>query len=89
MKRHFLLICSVFALGSVSCNENRQTAAVETTQPAKPVTDSLVKRGEYSVKTLAANTTMTDEDVKAIYIYLKSIKPVNNAVPQPIAPDKM
>lgn len=34
-------------------------------------------------------TTMPDADVKAIYAYLKSIKPVKNLVPQPITPDKM
>jgi hypothetical protein len=34
-------------------------------------------------------TTMADADVKAIYAYLKSIKPVKNLVPQPITPDKM
>lgn len=32
---------------------------------------------------------IADEDLKAIFAYLKSIKPVNNAVPLPIAPDKM
>lgn len=31
-------------------------------------------------------TNMKDEDVKAIYTYLKSIKPVNNVVPAPIPP---
>ena len=30
----------------------------------------------------------TDEDLKAIYAYLMSIKPVHNQVPQPITPDK-
>ncbi len=34
-------------------------------------------------------TTMTDADVKAMFTYLKSIKPVKNLVPQPITPDKM
>ena len=34
-------------------------------------------------------TTMADADVKAMYAYLKSIKPVKNLVPQPITPDKM
>lgn len=33
--------------------------------------------------------TMADADVKAIFAYLKSIKPVKNLVPQPITPDKM
>jgi hypothetical protein len=33
--------------------------------------------------------TMPDTDVKAIYAYLRSIKPVKNLVPQPITPDKM
>lgn len=32
---------------------------------------------------------MTDQDLKAIYTYLKSIKPINNEVPQPTPPDKM
>lgn len=32
---------------------------------------------------------MSDADVKAIFAYLKSIKPVKNAVPAPITPDKM
>lgn len=30
----------------------------------------------------------TDEDLKAIYAYLMSIKPINNMVPQPTPPDK-
>ena len=34
-------------------------------------------------------TTMAETDVKAIFAYLKSIKPVKNLVPQPITPDKM
>jgi mono/diheme cytochrome c family protein len=34
-------------------------------------------------------TDMKDEDVKAIFAYLKSIKPVKNVVPAPIPPDKM
>ncbi len=29
---------------------------------------------------------MTDDDVKAIFAYLKTIKPVKNIVPEPIAP---
>jgi hypothetical protein len=29
---------------------------------------------------------MTDEDLKSIYAYLKTTKPVNNAVPQPVPP---
>jgi hypothetical protein len=29
---------------------------------------------------------MTDEDLKAIFAYLKSIKPIRNAVPQPVPP---
>jgi mono/diheme cytochrome c family protein len=32
---------------------------------------------------------MTDEDLKAIYAYLKTIKPIHNEVPQPTPPDKM
>ena len=31
----------------------------------------------------------TDLDLKAIYSYLMSIKPINNEVPQPTPPDKM
>ena len=31
----------------------------------------------------------TDEDLKAIYAYLMSIKPINNLVPQPTSPDKV
>jgi len=34
-------------------------------------------------------TSLTDEDVHAIFMYLKSIKPVSNIVPQPVSPDKM
>jgi hypothetical protein len=30
----------------------------------------------------------TDEDLKAMYAYLMSIKPIRNEVPQPIPPDK-
>ncbi len=30
----------------------------------------------------------TDEDLKAIYAYLMSIKPISNQVPQPTAPDQ-
>jgi hypothetical protein len=32
---------------------------------------------------------LKDEDVHAIFEYLKSIKPVNNIVPPPVTPDKM
>lgn len=32
---------------------------------------------------------MTDQDLKAIYAYLKTIKPIHNEVPQPTPPDKM
>jgi hypothetical protein len=32
---------------------------------------------------------MKDEDLKAVFAYLKSTKPVKNVVPSPIAPDKM
>lgn len=33
--------------------------------------------------------TASDEDLKAVFAYLKSTKPVDNVVPQPIAPDQM
>jgi hypothetical protein len=29
---------------------------------------------------------MTDDDLKAMFAYLKTIKPVKNSVPAPIAP---
>lgn len=32
---------------------------------------------------------MTDEDLKAIYTYLKTIRPIHNEVPQPTPPNKM
>jgi cytochrome c553 len=32
---------------------------------------------------------MEDADIKSIFAYLKSLKPVKNIVPQPITPDKM
>lgn len=32
---------------------------------------------------------MTDQDLKAIYAYLNTIKPIHNEVPQPTPPDKM
>lgn len=32
---------------------------------------------------------MKDEDLQAIFAYLKSCKPINNVVPQPISPDKL
>jgi hypothetical protein len=31
----------------------------------------------------------TDQDLKAIYAYLRTIKPIYNEVPQPVSPDKM
>ncbi len=34
-------------------------------------------------------TGLKDEDVSAIFAYLKSLKPVNNIVPPPIPPDQM
>jgi hypothetical protein len=34
-------------------------------------------------------TALKDEDVSAIFAYLKSLKPVVNVVPQPIPPDQM
>ena len=33
--------------------------------------------------------SISDEDLKCIYTYLMSIKPINNTVPQPVSPDKM
>ena len=33
--------------------------------------------------------TMAETDVKAVFAYLKSLKPVSNLAPQPITPDKM
>lgn len=32
---------------------------------------------------------LSDQDIKAIFAYLKSLKPVENQVPQPIPPDKL
>jgi len=32
---------------------------------------------------------LTDDDITAIFTYLKSIPPVKNVVPQPVTPDKM
>ena len=32
---------------------------------------------------------MKDEDVRAVYTYLKSINPVENVVPAPVGPDQM
>jgi mono/diheme cytochrome c family protein len=32
---------------------------------------------------------MTDEDLKSIFAYLKTTKPVNNAVPQPVPPTEL
>lgn len=32
---------------------------------------------------------MTDKDLKAIYAYLRTLKPIHNEVPQPTPPDKM
>lgn len=32
---------------------------------------------------------MKDEDIQAIFAYLKSIKPVDNLVPSPVSPDNM
>ena len=31
----------------------------------------------------------TDQDLKAIYAYLMSVKPIKNMVPQPVTPDKV
>ena len=33
--------------------------------------------------------SLTDEEIHAVFTYLKSIKPVKNIVPNPISPDKM
>lgn len=33
--------------------------------------------------------SLKDEDINAIFMYLKSITPVENVVPQPVSPDKM
>lgn len=33
--------------------------------------------------------SISDEDLKCIYAYLMSIKPIHNTVPQPVSPDKM
>jgi mono/diheme cytochrome c family protein len=34
-----------------------------------------------------AYATMTDDDLRAIFAYLRTLKPVVNRVPQPIPPD--
>ncbi|WP_340114228.1 c-type cytochrome [Maribellus mangrovi] len=34
-------------------------------------------------------TELKDEDVKAIFLYLKSIPPIRNVVPAPVAPENM
>lgn len=34
-------------------------------------------------------TTMAEEDIQAVFHYLKSTKPVSNVVPAPITPDKL
>lgn len=31
----------------------------------------------------------TDDDLRAIFSYLKSVKPVDNVVPQPVSPDRL
>jgi hypothetical protein len=31
---------------------------------------------------------MTDEDLKAIFAYLRSLPPINNAIPEPIPPSQ-
>jgi hypothetical protein len=31
---------------------------------------------------------MTDEDLKAIFAYLKTVKPIRNRVPMPVPPSK-
>jgi hypothetical protein len=33
--------------------------------------------------------TKTDQDLKAMYAYLQTLKPIRNEVPQPVTPDKM
>jgi hypothetical protein len=32
---------------------------------------------------------MTDDDLKAVFAYLKSLPPIHNLVPEPISPDKL
>jgi hypothetical protein len=32
---------------------------------------------------------MKDEDLRAVFAYLKSCKPIHNVIPQPISPDKL
>jgi cytochrome c1 len=38
---------------------------------------------------LAMYVHMTDEELKAIFAYLKSTKPIKNAVPVPVPPVSM
>ena len=33
--------------------------------------------------------TLTDEDLKAMFAYLKTIPPVKNRVPEPLAPEDL
>jgi len=35
----------------------------------------------------AIGATLTDEDLKCIYSYLQTLKPIHNEVPQPVPPD--
>jgi mono/diheme cytochrome c family protein len=32
---------------------------------------------------------LTDEDLRAVFAYLRTLKPIHNIVPQPISPDKL
>ena len=34
-------------------------------------------------------SSISNEDLKCIYAYLKSLRPIHNSVPQPVPPDKM
>jgi len=36
-----------------------------------------------------AYAQLTDDDLRAIFAFLKTVKPVNNLVPQPIPPDQI
>lgn len=86
MKSLSVVFCMVVVVSSLilgGCNQNQSTR--NTAQEAMDRTRPLLPPMNF----IAEDTrTMSDAELSAVFAYLKSIKPVHNAVPAPEPPVK-
>ena len=73
------------------------TAGLAASQSARTPTDAEIKRAiTQGVRrdgtklkppmSFASYAKMTDDDLRAIYVYTRTLKPISNQVPQPLPP---